>query len=405
MILAALDYLPVSFREYLYHLYLSTSFNRPLLYKQKSNTHMILGYSCRSIFESIIMFYIEKNPNLKILTTPIHHSSFINIIEKYIKPNNLYIIDINDNYNSIIDITNYDIDLCIITHLFGQDINCKYLIDNKHKFKAETVFIEDRVQGGTFLKEYSNNFIDISIYSCGMDKKPCGLGGGIVLFKESNSSSQIIECLIPYLKMKISNYSSEHFYNRFLFVIKKLPTFLLYNNKWFINLVLRLFSILNIDLYTFSCNYRKNNPGFEHDYYNKNPSNGTLHSINYAIQPENYLKIENLYQNKCNMFFSKLKDNTIIKMFKWNTQKSTLLTPYNTISVDDTNHLVKYLNNKNIPVMPNPTYKIFNFEHNNKDKYKKFNDSLVYLPSLAIMNEEEIEYLAILINDYFDMNS
>ena len=35
------------------------------------------------------------------------------------------------------------------------------------------------------------------------------------------------------------------------------------------------------------------------------------------------------------MFFSKLKDYTIIKMFKWNIQKSTLLTPYNTISVND----------------------------------------------------------------------
>lgn len=401
MILAALDYLPVSFSEYLYHLYLSTSFIRPSIYKKKCNMHAILGYSCRSLFESIIMFYTEKNPNLKILTTPIHHSSFINIIEKYIQPNNLFIIDMNDNYNSITDIPAYDIDLCIITHLFGQDINCKYLIDNKHKFKADTVFIEDRVQGGTFLKEYSNNFIDISIYSCGMDKKPCGLGGGIALINETHSSS---ECLLSYLKMKISNYSSENCYNRFWFLIKKFPTFLLYNNKWFIHLVLKLFSTLNIDLYSFSCMYRKSNPGFEHDNYNKNPSNGTLHSINYAIQPANFMKIENLYQNKCNMFFSKLKDNTIIKMFKWNIQKSTLLTPYNTISVNDPNQLIAYLNNKNIPVMQNPTYKIFNFEHTNKDKYKKFNESLVYLPSLAIMNEEEIENLANLINEYFEMN-
>ena len=94
MILAALDYLPVNFSEYLYHLYLSISLYRPSIYAKKSDTHMILGYSCRSLFETIIMFYIQKNPDLKILTTPIHHSSFINIIEKYIKPNNLYIIDI-----------------------------------------------------------------------------------------------------------------------------------------------------------------------------------------------------------------------------------------------------------------------------------------------------------------------
>ena len=404
MILAALDYLPVNFSEYLYHLYLSISLYRPSIYAKKSDTHMILGYSCRSLFETIIMFYIQKNPDLKILTTPIHHSSFINIIEKYIKPNNLYIIDMNDNYNSIINITNYDIDLCIITHLFGQDINCKYIIDNKNKFKAETVFIEDRVQGGTFCKEFSNDFIDLSIYSCGMDKKPCGLGGGIVLIKENNSISHLTECLIPYLKIKISNYTSENFYNRFWFVLKKFPTLLLYNYKWFIKVLLNLISIFNIDLYKFLCNYRKNNPGFEHDNYNKNPSNGTLHSINYAIQRENYIKIENLYTHKSNIFFSKLTNNLITKMFKWNNNKTALLTPYNTISVSDTEQFIKYFINKNIPVIKNPTYKIFNFEHNDKDKYKNFNDSLVYLPSLAIMNIEEIENLAILINNYFDNN-
>jgi hypothetical protein len=115
-------------------------------------------------------------------------------------------------------------------------------------------------------------------------------------------------------------------------------------------------------------------------------------------------KIENLYKNKSNIFFSKLADNTIIKMFKWNINKTTLLTPYNTISVSDTKQFIKYFINKNIPVIENPTYKIFNFQHNDKDKYKNFNDSLVYLPSLAIMNEEEIENLAILINNYSDNN-
>ena len=32
--------------------------------------------------------------------------------------------------------------------------------------------IEDRVQGGDFDKKFSNEFIDIALYSTGMDKKP-----------------------------------------------------------------------------------------------------------------------------------------------------------------------------------------------------------------------------------------
>ena len=405
MISAALDYLPVSFSEYLYHLYLSFSYNSLPIHTEKSNINRVLGYSCRSLFDTILRYYYEKNKNLKILTTPIHHTSFRNIIEKYVKPENLYILDINTNYNSISGIPEYNVDVCIITHMFGQDLNCKYIIDNMDKFPTNTIFIEDRVQGGTFLKPFSNNFINISLYSCGMDKKPCGLGGGLALIKNSHSYSNKINSLVTYLKIKIFNYSQENFYNRLWFLIKKFPTFLLYNCKWFINFILWIFTILKIDLHRFSSNYRKNNPGFDHDNYNKSPSNGTLQSINYAVRQENYLKIENLYSVKSKIFFGKLNDNTIRKMFKWNNDRSMLLTPYNTISVKDPDSLVSYLNSQNIPVIKNPTYKIFNYDHKDKEYYKEFNDSLVYLPSLAIMNEEEMEYLAILINNYFGKNS
>ena len=56
------------------------------------------------------------------------------------------------------------------------------------------------------------------------------------------------------------------------------------------------------------------------------------------------------------------------------------LTPYNTVIVDDRDKFVKYLNKTKIPVIENPTYKIFNFDYEGSEKYKKFNDSIVYIP-------------------------
>ena len=88
-------------------------------------------------------------------------------------------------------------------------------------------------------------------------------------------------------------------------------------------------------------------------------------------------------------------------MFKW-YRGNELLTPYNSIFVKDRVKLIHYFNSMNIPVIENPTYKIFNFEHQSKTTYKKFNDSIVYLPSLAILTTKEINLLACMLNNYID---
>ena len=80
--------------------------------------------------------------------------------------------------------------------------------------------------------------------------------------------------------------------------------------------------------------------------------------------------------------------------------KNYSLTPYNTIIIKNTVKFIDYFNSKNIAVIENPTYKIFNFSYVNSEKYKKFNNSIVYIPSLSIMDDREIEYLAELLNAY-----
>ena len=404
MISAALDYLPVSFKDYLYHLIVPFNIKRPSNYLKEQDVHQLLGYSCRSLFDTIMRYYSERNNNLKILTTPIHHTSFRNIIEKYVKPENVFILDVNERYNSITGIPNYDVDLCVITHLFGQDMNCNFIKEHIDNFPFRTIFIEDRVQGGSFDSKFSNNFMDISLYSTGMDKKPCGLGGGVAFIKDINTYEKELCNLVTYSKIAIDNYIGEFFWHRIWFIMKKFPTFLLYNCKWFISLILWIFSVFKIDLHSFASKYRKSNRGFEHNDFNRNPSNGTLTSIRNALLPINYKKIEELYTEKSTLFFSKLKANTKYKMFLWNTNDKPLLTPYNTMSVQNREQFIDYFNNLNIPIIENPTYKTFNFPHTNKEQYENFNNTLVYLPSLAIMTDTEITYLAILLNNYYSKN-
>ena len=53
--------------------------------------YTVYGYSCRSLFYTTMDFF--KKDDLVIVTTPIHHTSFRNIIEKFVKPENIHIIN------------------------------------------------------------------------------------------------------------------------------------------------------------------------------------------------------------------------------------------------------------------------------------------------------------------------
>ena len=88
------------------------------------------------------------------------------------------------------------------------------LIDNLDKFPTKTIFIEDRVQGGSFGSRFSYNFMDISLYSTGMDKKPCGLGGGVMYIKDSTTRLNYITSVI---ENKVRSYEQEYFWDRLLF--------------------------------------------------------------------------------------------------------------------------------------------------------------------------------------------
>tara|TARA_B100000902_G_scaffold399439_1_gene470291 strand:- start:20 stop:1234 length:1215 start_codon:yes stop_codon:yes gene_type:complete len=395
MILAAPDYLPISFANLLSNfLYLFTSIKISLIDTSGLNKDIdikykslkLFGYSCRSLFHTFMEYF--KKDDLVIVTTPLHHTSFRNIIQLFVKPENIHIIDMNENYNEIKKLPDVEkCDLVIVTHLFGLDLKLRKLEEFKEKHNC--LFVEDRVQGGSIDKDFSNDIFDVAFYSCGMDKRPVALGGAYINFRNTYLSNQILN----FMKSKINSYEKERDVDRFLFLIKKIPTYLFYNNRVFIYVFMKLLNLCNYSLTKFVQLYREKNPGFSHDKYLKMPSNALLMSI--YCNKYNYKEIESLYSRKCIKFMWYNNDDVKKTYFPWYTDVC-LLTPYNTVSINENkiNDFVSYLDKLNICVVKNPTYKVFDHEYANKEKDIKFNNSLVYIPSLGGMTDDEILYLS-----------
>ena len=395
---AAPDYLPINFFAFFRHffdLFTIKTFN---LWVDNNEYHIQLGFSCRSLFEICMMYYPKKD--LVIATTPLHHTSFRNIIEKFVKPENIHIIELNEEYNAIAKIPDLKkCDIVVITHLFGQDLDLSVLLEFKEKHNC--LIIEDRVQGGTLEKKVSDKIVDVSIYSMGMDKKPIALGGGFMYIDKRNQG------LIDFAKKTVEKLPPEKLYKRFIDLLKKVPTYFFYNSRIFETLFLELINSINklnknISLLKFTNSYRKKNPGFSHYGYMLKPSNALLKSM--YMNFDNYKKMEKLYTEKYTLFFNNISPKILQKYFPWYRGEASL-TPYNTIYIKEelVDKFLEFLTNYSISCITNPTYKMFNFSYENDKKDLKFNNGIVYLPSPANMKKKEIIFLAEKIKEFDDL--
>ncbi len=398
LIIAAPDYLPLNFFEFIGHFYnLLTSKTFDLWVEDESQTR-ILGYSCRSLFEFCMQHFDKED--LVIATTPIHHTSFRDIIEEYVKPDNIHIIKLNKNYNGIEELPEMKkCDLVVITDLFGQDMDLSGLSDFKKKHNC--VIIEDRVQGGTLDLLASNEVVDIPIYSMGMDKRPIALGGGFMYI--DNKQEELNESA----KESISVLPQEKISKRFTDMLKKIPTFLFYNSRIFLALFLELLkaaSFFNrkISLLKFTNSYRSKNPGFNRETYMKKPSQGLLKSMYKNF--ENYEKMEKLFETKYALFIDSLSPEIIPYFFPWYKGNNSL-SAYNTILIEEqlVDQFLEFLNKNNISCIANPTYKVFNKSYENDEVDKKFNNGIVYIPSTANMKKREIRYLAKKLKEFYEI--
>ena len=89
------------------------------------------------------------------------------------------------------------------------------------------------------------------------------------------------------------------------------------------------------------------------------------------------------------------------KFYPWINTKN-LLSAYNAIYIPNNglNKFLQHIRNEKICVLVNPTYKIFNFPYINRDQDEKFVKNLLYLPSIANMQGEEMKYINTLLKSF-----
>ncbi|TFG20744.1 MAG: hypothetical protein EU530_02295 [Promethearchaeota archaeon] len=385
-IAAAPDYLPLNSTEFIQHFTNMITANEEYdLFEYHKNYIKVMGYANRGLLETCLDYFTQKNENLIVATTPLHHTSWRDGIEKFVKHENIHIIDVNDSLNGLEKFPNIDkCDLVIITHQFGQDFDLNGL--DEFKKKTGAIVMEDRVQGGTQEIKFSSPLADITLYSMAMDKRPIALGGAFLYMRKENK--EIAEAII---KM-IASYPPEPIRKRFIDLLKKIPTYLLYNKKRVTYIFLKTIQMLKLNLLDFTNTYRKKNPGFERNNFTLKPSKGLMKSMSQHYY--DYRNMENLYEEKHMLFRSYLSDDIIRRFFPW--YRDAGLTPYNTIYVDEkfVKKFLKFMNRSYVCIIWNPTYKMFNFDYPGKEKHQKFHDGIIYLPCLATMSHEEIRYLA-----------
>jgi len=396
IVTAVPDYLPLNSQEFIRHF--TNLFTREKFDYWHSYTDysVILGYSCRTLFEVCLKSF--NKDDLVVATTPLHHTSFRNIIEKYVKPENIHIIELNDNYNGLGKLPEIEkCDIVVITHLFGQDMDLSKLSEFKEKHNC--IIIEDRVQGGTIDNKFSHKNVDIALYSMAMDKRPIALGGGFMYIVNKH------EELISGIKDILQKLPEEKHRRRFKDLLKKIPTYLLYNKRRVLFIFVRLLNLLSLfnKKLTFlyiTKSYRKNNPGFSRGYFLYKPSQGLLKSMY-----ENFNKhkeVEMLYTKKYDFFIKCFSPKIISIFFPW-YKGNTSLTPYNTILIDDNlvDDFLAFLDEYNISSLPNPTYKLFDISYENRSRYEKFNNGITYLPCLVNMTKEEIVLISKKIKEFY----
>lgn len=388
------DAIPLSFFDLIlvfYHLFFYTSDIKQVI--ENSGYYTLYGYSCRSLWEIFLKSYPESNVNY--LISPLHHTSWKNLIEKYIDPEKIKILELNNSMNGLPENISQNpemieklekTDIVILTHLFGQDFDLSILADLKEKY--DFIIIEDRVQGGSVDKPFSHPCVDMSFYSMGMDKRPCSLGGGYVnINKHCKYSQKILDAML----LTLNGLPHQSKWARFTDLIKKIPTYAIYSYQSVTKMTSWLLSWRGMDLPTAVQFYRQKNPGFSHHNYMWQP-HPSLQS-NMIKNKLNYKPIEKRMRKRYGYFYTLLK----LEYIPWFRRYETPLTMYNTIYIppDEINLKLAYFQKHKMAYLPNPTWKVLSQA---PTRYHDFSQGLVYLPCLYHMKPVEINYLSSLVN-------
>lgn len=151
-----------------------------LLPAEEARPRRVVGFSCRQLFQCLLETLLRAKPDLTIGITGMQHTSFRNIVEGLVQPENVHILSVDKELRAVLPLQRR-CDVLVVAHVFGQDLDISAL---HHSLAAHggpaPLLVEDRCQGGSLQRAFSHDAMQVTINSMGMDKRPCGLGGGFM---------------------------------------------------------------------------------------------------------------------------------------------------------------------------------------------------------------------------------
>lgn len=358
---------------------------RKINYKFEEKYTTIFGHSCRSLFYTFLNNFLELTTKeaITIAITPIQHSSFINIINHFKKSYSINLIELefNENYSKVINIPDTKFDLIIVTHLWGKYLDMSE-INNYIKSNKDTLLVEDVILGG-LKRDQFNSEADILFHSMGFDKRPpVGRGGYL---KINNKLLQLKDKIIK----SINNYNELSKFEEIKSFNNITLLHLIYNFP-LIQLLIKVYlKIIGKTISETTQLIRTKVPGFEHNNYLKKPSKSM---IKLCVDNINTHRIsEELFSYKNNVFYNKFSKNEIEKYFPWHNESINSVLPYTPILINNEHHekFIKYMDNLQLSIIKNPTYKCFA----NNEKDSKFINKIIYLSNLYTLDEKQIDKL------------
>ena len=355
----------------------------------------VYGYCCRQLFNTFIQNMKNdihyKNRTMNIGVSPIHHTSFRDILERNFAKENIHIFDIDENYEKITipeEKKDIDYDIVVITHLWGKYLD---ISDIKRNING-AILVEDVILAGEYEHEFSNK-ADLIFHSCGMDKRPSSLFGGYVHIKKSDDNRFNIK---EYMLQSIQELSIPTKKEVFQKTFDNTILYLLYNVRCIQNMVKLFINIIGYRLSYIIQKIRKNKPGFEHSNFMRQPTKLMI-DVNKSIY-NTQQNTEKLFIRKNKLFLSQFSDKEIRSFFPWNrdfieTNEHVSCLPYNIVYIDENNHnvYVDYFDKHNICIINNPTYKTFKHA---KLTVKTLLNNIFYLPCVYNLTKQEIVTLS-----------
>ena len=438
--LAVPDYLHLSAGDYVHHVGnllptasspLESSAASALLPPEKAaelGSRRLLGYSCRTIFDALLPMLIAHNPDLVVAVSPFHHTSFIKILERHVRAENIVALE-SDRALTTLRLpsqANRPIGLVVVTHVFGRDFDLSAIADAKNgEGEGSTaggsfLLVEDRCQGGSLRKPFSHEAVDVALYSMGMDKRPIALGGGYANVRDLSSSlafplargtsaggggggGSADFALARSLSAELDALPVESTAQRAWALLLKTPTYAIYNLRAVQRLVVSgLYAGQQLGvlptLASFAVSYRKANPGFEHAGYMKRPSTAARRSMLWQL--DNWLPIEREVGWRWQAFVAALGEDAAAELLPWAHQDS--LSIYNAIWVTPARRqaLIAFAEAHGVISMSNPTYKAIAVPADGW--VQQLMAGIVYLPCLSGLQggQKEIDALAAILKEW-----